>query len=103
MNLADENVEFIAISINDEMDYWNKYLSEKNIFTSEFWIGNKENTPLHSMTYSVEEIDGMRIPLVSLPTFTFIDPDGKIIARNFTRPSNPEFENDLKVHLNNDH
>ena len=94
-----KNIEFVSISIDDDKAFWKQFLEEKNLEVNEFWLANERNRPLHSMTYSIEQIDGQSMALMSLPTFTLIDPNGKILDRNFTRPSSDEFENDLKEAL----
>jgi len=47
------------------------------------------------------EIKERSTPLVSLPTYTLIDPKGRIVTRNFLRPSKPEFETQLRAILKN--
>ena len=95
-----KNVEFISISIDDDKSYWKQFITDKQLKTNEFWLKNERNSPLHSMTYSIESIEDKKVALISLPTITLIDPNGKILDREFTRPSTDEFINDLNAILN---
>lgn len=74
--LEGKNIAFISISIDKDRDAWKKMVKKDN-FTGVQW-----HSP--SREFSKE------LMIVSIPRFILIDPQGKIVNANASRPNRPE-------------
>ena len=83
--LHGEKVNFISVSLDKEEKEWQKAMGEEKLPWSQFLA-----------TRAVSKEVGKNYNLKSIPTFLFIDPDGKII---FSGHSSDELEAELaKTH-----
>jgi thiol-disulfide isomerase/thioredoxin len=92
-----ERIEFITVSIDDEFDYWREYILDSNWQTDNYWFGMKETEPFFSFIYSEMEIKGAKKILMGLPKYVIVSPDGIIINNQASKPSDPKFEQELKL------
>lgn len=74
--LADKNIVFLSISVDKDRDAWVKMVKEDN-FTGMQW---------HSPSREFSE----ELMIVSIPRFILIDPQGKIVEANVSRPDRDE-------------
>lgn len=82
----DKNIEFISISIDDNIDKWEKYCRKNEKFDHQYWIADKK---LFLDNYMIKTI----------PRFIIIDPAGRIINVDANRPSDNKNEwlNDIPL------
>lgn len=71
------NIAFVSISCDKDKEKWSKTVKEENMGGIQLW-GNEDNEFLRA--YRVQTI----------PRFIFIDPEGRIVNPDMTRPSDPK-------------
>lgn len=91
-----EKVEFITVSVDDEYKFWKDYILENSWETDNYWFGMKESNQFFSYMYSEVEIDSTKAILIALPKYVIISPRGKILNNQASKPSDPQFEEELK-------
>lgn len=74
--LEGKNIHFVSISTDKDVDAWKKMLKKDN-FTG---------TQLHAPTREFSK----DLMVVSIPRFILIDPNGKMVDADMSRPSKPE-------------
>lgn len=84
-NYDDEHVEFIAISIDEEYDYWKEYLVEHNLINNNYWLGVDESNLVHAFTLSKIEIEKKMHLLSSLPKSIILSDKGEIIMNDYIK------------------
>lgn len=87
----DKNIAFVSISIDVDKDHekWQKFVSEKQLggvqlFADKNWFSD------FMTSYGV----------TSIPRFILIDPNGKVVQSDASRPSDPKLKEDLDKFLN---
>lgn len=87
----DKNIVFVSISIDVDKDHdkWKSFVSEKQLggvqlFADKNWYSD------FMTSYGV----------TSIPRFILIDPNGKVVKGNASRPSSPELKEELDKLLN---
>jgi len=102
-NLINESsgtdIEYVAISIDDEMSYWKDFIEERDWTDHSYWLGMKEREPLFAFTYSKIETEDFNSILVALPKYVIISSDGVILNNNASHPSSEEFKAELSTML----
>ena len=93
------NAEFITVSVDQDFTDWKSYVLEKSWTGKNYWFGMQEDEPLFSLLYSKHKVDENEMILMGLPKYVIISPNGKILSNSDLRPSNPEFELEIKKHL----
>lgn len=96
-----DKVEFITVSIDDPVSFWKDYITENNWETNNYWFGTKESHPFFSYMYSEMEVEDKSVVLISLPKYVIISPKGKILNNQAAKPSDPEFEKEIALHIKN--
>lgn len=77
-----EHVKFIAISIDEEYDYWQEYLIEHNLTTNNYWLGADESNKVTAFTLSKIEIENKMHLLSALPKSVILSDKGEIIMND---------------------
>ncbi len=95
-----DNVEFITISVDQDVKDWKEFLIDKNWTGHHYWLGQKEGNPFYSLVYSNHVIENSPVILVTLPKYVIISPEGEILSNAQLRPSDPSFEETLQKYLN---
>ncbi len=95
-----DNVEFITISVDQDVKDWKEFLIDKNWTGHHYWLGQKEGNPFYSLVYSKHVIENSPVILVTLPKYVIISPEGEILSNAQLRPSDPLFEEALQKYLN---
>ena len=87
----DKNIAFVSISIDVDKDHekWKNFVSEKQLGGIQLFADKNWNSEF-MLSYGIN----------SIPRFILIDPNGKIVKSDASRPSNPELQKQLDVLLN---
>jgi thiol-disulfide isomerase/thioredoxin len=86
-----KNIEFVSISVDVDKDHdkWKTFVDEKKLGGVQLFADKNWNS------------DFMRFfGVSSIPRFILIDPNGKVVKADATRPSNPELQKLLDSLLN---
>jgi thiol-disulfide isomerase/thioredoxin len=86
-----KNIEFISISVDVDKDHdkWKTFVDEKQLGGIQLFADKNWNS------------DFMKsFGVTSIPRFILIDPNGKVVKSDATRPSNPELQKTLDSLLN---
>lgn len=92
--------EFISISVDDNFSDWKSYILNNKWSGENYWFGMQEEDPFFALLYSKHILEGKEAILIGLPKYVIISPDGEILSNSDLRPSSPEFELEIKKHLN---
>ena len=86
-----KNIEFVSISIDlaKDHDKWKNFVSDKSLGGVQLFADKDWNSDFMK-SYGV----------TSIPRFILIDPNGKIVKSDASRPSNPELQKILDSLLN---
>ncbi len=95
------NIEYTAISIDDEQSYWQAFCEEHGWTENSFWLGMKEKEPLFAFSYSDIETEDFKGILVAMPKYVIISPDGVILNNNAANPSTRAFQEEINRYINN--
>ena len=80
-DMKGKDVEFLYVSIDDDVDAWKKFLADDPAFAN----------AIHIATYSGWKSDITEDYLIEgIPRYLLIDKEGKIISANAPRPSSKE-------------
>ena len=87
----DKNIVFVSISIDVDKDHekWKNFVSEKQLGGIQLFADKNWNSEF-MLSYGIN----------SIPRFILIDPNGKIVKSDASRPSNPELQKQLDALLN---
>ena len=87
----DKNIAFVSISIDVDKDHekWKNFVSEKQLGGIQLFADKNWNSEF-MLSYGIN----------SIPRFILIDPNGKIVKSDASRPSNPELQKQLDALLN---
>lgn len=86
-----KNIEFVSISVDVDKDHdkWKTFVDEKQLGGIQLFADKNWNS------------DFMKsFGVTSIPRFILIDPNGKVLKSDATRPSNPELQKTLDSLLN---
>ncbi|MBA4321174.1 MAG: TlpA family protein disulfide reductase, partial [Flavobacterium sp.] len=86
-----KNIAFVSISVDVDKDHekWKNFVTEKQLGGIQLFADKNWNSDF-MMSYGVN----------SIPRFVLIDPNGKIVKSDATRPSDPELQKQLDALLN---
>ncbi|TDP03963.1 TlpA family protein disulfide reductase [Flavobacterium sp. 245] len=86
-----KNIEFVSVSIDAQKDHdkWQKFVADKQLGGIQLLADNEWKSDF-ATSYNV----------MSIPRFILIDPTGKVVDANATRPSSPELQTQLDSLLN---
>ena len=93
------NAEFISISIDQDITDWKSYVLKNNWSGKNYWFGMQEDEPFFSFLYSKHKKDTEELILIGLPKYVIIAPNGEVLSNSDLRPSQPEFELEIKKYL----
>ncbi|PGH40049.1 MAG: hypothetical protein CRN43_05375, partial [Candidatus Nephrothrix sp. EaCA] len=82
----DKNIQFVALSVDSDRRKWFAEAKQKSQTTLQLHAKNKDQL-------------GKDYQIRSVPHFIFINPEGKIISANYSRPSDESFETILRHEL----
>ncbi|MBC7847028.1 MAG: TlpA family protein disulfide reductase [Flavobacterium sp.] len=87
----DKNIVFVSISIDVDKDHdkWKNFVSEKQLGGVQLFADKNWNSDFMT-SYGIN----------SIPRFILIDPNGKVVKGNASRPSSPELKEELDKLLN---
>ncbi|MBX9806585.1 MAG: TlpA family protein disulfide reductase [Flavobacteriaceae bacterium] len=87
----DKNIEFIIISVDVDKDHekWKNFVNDKQLGGVQLFADKDWNSDFIK-SYGV----------ISIPRFILIDPSGKVVKSDASRPSNPELQKVLDSLLN---
>ncbi|WP_281297656.1 TlpA family protein disulfide reductase [Flavobacterium limnophilum] len=87
----DKNIVFVSISIDVDKDHdkWKNFVSEKQLGGVQLFADKNWNSDFMT-SYGV----------ISIPRFILIDPNGKVVKGNASRPSSPQLKEELDKLLN---
>jgi thiol-disulfide isomerase/thioredoxin len=87
----DKNIVFVSISIDTQKDFekWKTFVADKSLGGVQLFADKDWNSDF-MVKYGV----------TSIPRFILIDPNGKIVKGNASRPSSPELKEELDKLLN---
>ena len=87
----DKNIVFVSISIDVDKDHekWKNFVSEKQLGGIQLFADKNWNSEF-MISYGIN----------SIPRFILIDPNGKIVKSDASRPSNPELQKQWDALLN---
>lgn len=87
----DKNIEFVSISVDVDKDHekWKNFVSEKQLGGVQLFADKNWNSDFMT-SYGV----------TSIPRFILIDPSGKVVKGNASRPSSPRLKEELDKLLN---
>lgn len=91
-----DKVAFISISIDQEMDTWNSFLTQQKWSGNHFWLGMNQDEDLFSFLYKEVNDEGNPLVIVGVPKYVIISPEGKILDNEAEFPTNPKFEERIK-------
>jgi thiol-disulfide isomerase/thioredoxin len=98
-NFEPDQVEFITISINTEYLFWKNFILENEWNGNNYWIGIQETSPFFSLVNSEIEVEEESMILQAIPKYIIISPDGTILEELKIKPSNPNFEIQIREAL----
>lgn len=86
-----KKIEFVSISIDVDKDHdkWKKFVSEKQLGGTQLFADKNWNSDFMQ-----------RFGVTSIPRFILIDPSGKVLQSDASRPSDPELQKELDSLLN---
>jgi len=86
-----KNIEFVSVSIDAPKDHdkWQKFVTDKQLGGIQLLADNEWKSDF-AISYNV----------ISIPRFILIDPQGKVVNSNASRPSSPELLTQLDSLLN---
>jgi len=86
-----KNIEFVSVSIDAQKDHdkWQKFVTDKQLGGIQLIADNEWNSDF-AKSYNV----------MSIPRFILIDPQGKVVDSNATRPSDQALQTQLDALLN---
>lgn len=87
----DKNIAFVSISVDTQKDFekWKTFVAEKNLGGVQLFADKD---------WSSDFIKSFEIN--SIPRFILIDPNGKVVQADASRPSSPQLKEDLDKLLN---
>jgi thiol-disulfide isomerase/thioredoxin len=87
----DKNIVFVSISVDTQKDFekWKTFVTEKNLGGVQLFADKD---------WSSDFIKSFGIS--SIPRFILIDPNGKVVQADASRPSSPQLKEDLDKLLN---
>lgn len=87
----DKNIVFVSISVDVDKDHekWKNFVSEKQLGGVQLFADKNWNSDFMT-SYDV----------TSIPRFILIDPSGKVVKGNASRPSSPQLKEELDKLLN---
>lgn len=87
----DKNIVFVSISVDalKDLEKWKTFVKDNNLGGVQLFADNSFDSHFIS-SFGIN----------SIPRFILIDPIGKVVKANATRPSNPSFKEELKALLN---
>jgi thiol-disulfide isomerase/thioredoxin len=85
-----KNIAFVSISVDVQKDFekWKKFVAEKQLGGVQLFADKDWNSDFMK-SYSIN----------SIPRFILIDPTGKIVSADASRPSNPKLQEQLDALL----
>lgn len=95
----DKNVKFISISIDEDIDSWKSFISNRKWDKDQYWFGNKKDDPFLSLAFSEINIKDKTFVGITIPKYIIISPTGEILSNSGIRPSRPNFEEELQKYL----
>jgi len=87
----DKNIAFVSISVDVDKDHekWKNFVADKQLGGIQLFADKNWNSDFMT-SYGV----------ISIPRFILIDPNGKIVKSDATRPSDPQLQKQLDALLN---
>jgi alkyl hydroperoxide reductase subunit AhpC len=82
----DKNIAFVSISVDVDQDFekWKNFVSEKQLGGIQLFADKNWNSDFIK-SFSIN----------SIPRFILIDPNGKVVHSDASRPSSPELKEEL--------
>ena len=93
------NVKFISISLDQDFESWQTFLTKRDWLENNYWFGMKSDDPFLSLAYREAKLANKSMVLISLPKYVIISPTGVILNNSNIRPSKPNFEKELLKYL----
>ncbi len=87
----DKNIVFVSISVDVDKDHekWKTFVTDKNLGGVQLFADKNWNSDF-MLSYGIN----------SIPRFILIDPNGKVVKGNASRPSSPQLKEELDKLLN---
>lgn len=87
----DKNIAFVSISVDTQKDFekWKAFVTEKNLGGIQLFA-DKDWSSSFIQSFEIN----------SIPRFILIDPSGKVVQADASRPSSPQLKEDLDKLLN---
>lgn len=103
--MKDRNIVFISISIDDDVAAWRKAMKEDDLKGIQLHTYTEKDIPdnpdVMDLGNGKRTVAGHELLMAynakTIPHFILIDPEGKVVNPQFTRPSLPETEAALRA------